>query len=96
MLHVIRELLQRIMNDIDTGNSNMSEQDQEKVIKALRKYTRKDGNWSKYQAYTFLNMSRSNFDRLVREGKIPRGRKIIGYSTLFWREKDIRKLAKNK
>lgn len=96
MLHVIKELLQRIINDIDTGNSNMSEQDQEKVIKALRKYTRKDGNWSKYQAYTFLNMSRSNFDRLVREGKIPRGRKIIGYNTLFWREKDIRKLAKDK
>ena len=96
MIHIIRELLQKIIYDIDTGNSNMSEQEQEEVIKSLRKYTRRDGNWSKYQAYTFLNMSRSNFDRLVREGVIPRGRKIAGYKELFWKEKDIRKLAKHK
>ena len=84
----------KVVNDIDCGNSNLDEKDGEMIIRALRKYTRRDGQWSKYQAYTYLNMSRSKFDQKVRDGEIPAGHKIPGFKELFWSEREIRKLKK--
>ena len=46
---------------------------------------------SKYQAYTYLNMSRATFDNLVREGKLPKGVKVAGFKELFWYKKDLDK-----
>jgi len=94
MLQIIKKLLLGIVDDIDAGNSNASEEEQIKIISALRKYTRKDNRWSKYQAYTFLNMSRATFDRYVKDGIIPRGTRTPGHKELDWSEKEIRKLAK--
>jgi hypothetical protein len=94
MLQIIKKLLLGIVDDIDAGNSNASEEEQVKIIKTLQKYTRKDNRWSKYQAYTFLGISRATFDRYVREGKIPRGKSSPGFKELYWSEREIRKLAK--
>lgn len=55
---------------------------------------RKDVPMSKYQAYTYLNISRATFDNLVRTGKIPRGKKIAGFKELAWYKKDLKKLLK--
>lgn len=95
MLSVIRELLLKIVDDIDTGNSNLSDEESIEVIKSLRKYTRKDIPLSKYQAYTYLNMSRATFDNLVREGKLPKGKKIAGFKELFWYKRDLNKYIEN-
>ncbi len=94
MLQIIRKLLQKIIDDIDSGNSNMTEEEELAVIDSLKQYTRKDNRWSKYQAYTFLNVSRATFDRYVREGKIPKGKAIPGYKELSWSEREIRAIAK--
>ena len=83
MLKELRNLLKRIIDDIDCGNSNITdEKEMFKLIEALKEYTRKDDTLSKYQAYTFLNMSRSKFDSKVRLGEIPRGTKIQGFKEL--------------
>lgn len=95
MLSVIRELLLKIVDDIDTGNSNLSDEESIEVIKSLRKYTRKDTPLSKYQAYTYLNMSRATFDNMVREGKLPKGKKIAGFKELIWYKRDLNKYIKN-
>lgn len=95
MLSIIRGLLSEIIDDIDSDNSNMSEEDELKVVKLLKKYTRKDIPMSKYQAYTYLNISRATFDNLVRDGKIPKGKKVEGFKELFWYKKDIDKIIKN-
>lgn len=92
MLQALKQLLLKVVDDIDTGNSNIDDVECMQLVKALRKYTRRDGFWSKYQAYTYLDMSRSKFDQCIREGKIPEGRKIPGFKELFWSEKEIRKL----
>lgn len=63
---------------------------------AVRRYFKKDGEWNKYQSYTFLNMSRATFDKYVREGKISRGKKKPGYKELYWSEKEIRRIAKER
>ncbi len=94
MLQALRNLLLEMVHDIDNGSCNMSEEDCAKLIKAAQSYTRKDRQWSKYQAYTFLNISRATFDRMVKEGDIPKGHKVQGFKELFWNESDIRRLTK--
>lgn len=91
MIGVIRDQLLKIVDNIDSGNSNISEEESIEVVKVLRKYTRKDTPMSKYQAYTYLNMSRAKFDNLVSEGKLPKGIKTAGYKELSWYKKDLDK-----
>ena len=38
MLKVLRELLVGIIDDIDTGNTNIEEEDEVKIIESLRQY----------------------------------------------------------
>ena len=91
MLKVLRGLLVKLIDDIDTGNTNIVEEDEVKIIEVLRQYTERDKPMSKYQAYTYLNMSRATFDNLVREGKLPKGVKVAGFKELFWYKKDLDK-----
>ena len=60
----------------------------------LKKYTDKDRRLSKYQACTYLNMSRATFDNYVREGKIPKGKKEIGWKELSWSESELKEVIK--
>lgn len=89
MLQTIKKLLLGIVNDIDAGNSNIDEEEALKIVEML-KGMRKDNPMSKYQAYTYLGISRAKFDNLVREGKLPKGRKIPGLKELIWYKKDLR------
>lgn len=92
MLKVIKELLLKIINDIDSGNSNITEKDAAEIIEVIKNLTDKIQRLSKYQACQKLNVSRATFDNLVRKGIIPRGQKIAGYKELFWLEKDLKKV----
>lgn len=89
MLEVIRNLLIKIIDDIDAGNSNISENDAIEIVKALSEYTRKDKGISKYLACKYLNISRATFDRYVAEGKLPKGKHEIGFKEKFWLKKDL-------
>ena len=60
------------------------------VVKLL-KGMRRDNPISKYQAYTYLGIRRAKFDNLVREGKIPEGKKIPGFKEKFWYKKDLKR-----
>ena len=91
MLQAIKKLLLGIVADIDAGNSNIDEDEAIQIAKVL-KSMRKDNPMSKYQAYTYLGISRAKFDNLVREGKIPKGKKVAGFRELQWYKKDLKKL----
>lgn len=99
MLQVIKRLLLKIVDDIDAGNSEMSEKELYEVTDLLKRYNFRDKYISKYQAFTYLNISRAKFDNLVREGILPRGKKIEGFKELQWSLKEIkeygRKVATN-
>ena len=90
MLQTIRKLLLGVVDDIDAGNSNIDEDEAMLVIRML-KGLRKDNPMSKYQAYTYLGMSRATFDNLVREGKLPEGKKIPGFKEKVWYKKDLKR-----
>lgn len=96
MLKVIRSLLQSVINDIDCGNSNISEKDALHIINTIKVYTDKTQKISKYQACQKLNISRATFDNLVRKGLIPKGQKVAGFKELFWTEKDLVKIINKK
>lgn len=51
---------------------------------------------SKYQACKLVNCSRATFDNLVRDGKIPKGKKQIGFKELYWNKSEILEAIKNK
>lgn len=70
MLKTIRTLLLKVVDDIDAGNTNIEESDAIEIINSLKELVRTDKPMSKYQAYTYLNISRATFDNLVREGKL--------------------------
>ena len=77
MINVIRTLLQKVVDDIDTGNSNITEDEQVRIIDMLTSIT--EPRLSKYQAMQYLNVSRATFDNLVREGKLPEGSRQAGF-----------------
>lgn len=97
MLGVLKELLLKVVDDIDCGNSNIpDEKETLEIINMLKKYTRKDNPMSKYQAYTYLNISRATFDNMVRDGELPDGKKVAGFKEKFWYKKDLDEYIRNK
>ena len=96
MLKVIRELLLKIVDDIDAGNSNICELDAIEIVDSLKRFTDKEQRLSKYAACKYLNVSRATFDNYVREGKLPKGKHEIGFKELSWSKKDLDSFIKNK
>lgn len=96
MMDIIKSLLQNCIDRIDSGNSNLSADEEIEIIQLLKKYTDKDRKFSKYQACKYLNMSRANFDKYIREGKIPKGKKEAGFKEIFWDESELRALCLHK
>ena len=94
MLKLIRNQLLKIVEDIDAGNSNLTEEEEIEVAKLLKKFTTKDRPMSKYEAYTYLGISRAKFDNLAREGKLPQGKKQQGFKELSWTKKELDKYTK--
>lgn len=89
MLNIIKKLLEKLLNDIDAGNSNVTEDEGKEIIEMLSGIT--DNRMSKYQACQYLNVSRATFDNLVRDGLLPEGRRQAGFKEKYWRRTDIMK-----
>ena len=94
MLRVIRSLLLKIVDDIDAGNSNISEGEALEIVDSLKRFTDKEKRLSKYAACKYLNVSRATFDNYVREGKLPRGKHEIGFKELSWSKKELDEFVK--
>lgn len=76
-----------MLDDIDAGNSNITEEEGKQIVELLSSIN--EPYLSKYQACRLLNVSRATFDKLVREGKLPRGIKRTGFKELAWKKTDI-------
>ena len=89
MLGLLRKLLQQLIDDIDSKNSNISEVDQLKAIELIQKITSKE--LSKIESADYIGVSRATFDNYVRDGFIPKGRKRMGFKELSWNKSDLDK-----
>lgn len=89
MLKIIRKLLLEIVDNIDSGNSNISEDEGLEIIDSIKRLSDKTERLSKYKACQYLNVSRATFDNYVRDGKLPKGKKTPGFNELSWTKKEL-------
>lgn len=94
MLQVIKELLIKIIEDIDSGNCNLSDAQSLQVIETLKKFNNREKRLSKYAACEYLNISRATFDNYIKDGKIPEGKHEIGFKEKSWYKEDLDKFIK--
>lgn len=89
ILKVLSGLLRTLADNIDSGNSNLTENEAIELIDVIKHYTDRDELISKYEACRYLNISRATFDNYVRAGKLPKGKKKIGFKELFYSKKEL-------
>ena len=87
MIKLIRNILQQFVDDIDSGNSNINEQEQEELLSLLQKFNQKE--LSKIEAANYIGVCRATFDNYVDRGWIPKGHKRQGFKELSWNKKDL-------
>lgn len=93
---IIRALLKKFIDDIDSGNCNMTTEQQSKIISVLSNIANPDQRMSKIQACDYLGVSRATFDNYVRDGFIPKGIKQEGFKELSWHKVDLDLYLANK
>lgn len=81
---IIVRLLRETADKIDAGNSNIEEQTALDICSAITHIT-----MSKEEVCNYINLNRSRFDDLVRDGTFPKGRKLIGRKELVWYRDEI-------
>ena len=86
---VVTKLLRETADKIDSGNCELNEEQVMDIMSVLGHEV-----LSKDEACSYLNLSRSRFDDLVREGKIPRGRKRRGFKELCFYKDELTKIIR--
>ena len=87
---LVVKYLREVAEKIDSGTSEITESQAIDVLRVIAYEA-----MSKEQACVYLNLSRSRFDDLVRERKIPRGQKRVGFKEKIW-WKDELDMCKNR
>lgn len=80
----VTRLLRETADRIDAGNSEINEEQALRIMEAVA-----HNPMSKERSAIYLNMSTSRFDTLVREGRIPKGRKRVGFKELVWYQDEL-------
>lgn len=88
MLKIIRNILQKFIDDIDADNSNLSYEQQCNIIRILSNVDSEE-EMSKTKAADYIGVCRATFDNYIRDGFIPRGKKIEGFKELRWYKSDL-------
>ena len=86
----IVKALKETASKIEAGSCELSESEAMDIMGVLSHQV-----MSKEDACLFLNLSRSRFDDLVRDKKIPKGKKRRGFKELVW-YKDELEMCKKK
>lgn len=86
ILKCLSSLLRELAERIDAGNSNLNEEEAVELLEVVRHYSDREEYISKYEACRYLNISRS-----MKDGKLPKGKKRIGFKELAWTKKELDK-----
>ena len=84
IIKMLSKLLRDTADKIDAGNCEIDEQQAMDIMATISHEP-----LSKDQACSYLNMSRSRFDDLIRMKKLPKGRKRIGFKELVWFQDEL-------
>lgn len=80
----LKKILLNVVDSLDNNNSDYSELEMNEILDTINRATNSKTRLSKYQAYTYLGISRATFDNYVRDGKLPKGEKVSGFKELSW------------
>jgi excisionase family DNA binding protein len=81
---MISRLLRETADKIDSGTCELSDSEAMDIMSILSHQV-----MSKEDACIYLNISRSKFDELVREGRLPKGRKRRGFKELVYYKDEL-------
>ena len=81
---IVANLLIKYGNNIKSGNSNLTVEECSNILSCIAHIS-----MSKEEVCEMLNISRSRFDDLVREGKLPRGKKVKHKNNLVWYKDEV-------
>lgn len=95
-MKILKATLEQLIDDIDCGNSNASDEDITKILEMINTVSNTRNKLSKYQAMKMLNVSRSTFDKYVSDGLLPEGKKQQGFKEKFWELRDLQNFVKAK
>jgi predicted DNA-binding transcriptional regulator AlpA len=85
LIKIVASTLRDIADKIDSGdNSELSETEAMDIMSALCHHV-----MSKETACRHLNISRSRFDDLIRENKLPKGKKRVGFKEKVWYKDEL-------
>ena len=87
MVQLIKTALQQFIDDIDSGNSNITEQQQQELLSIICKLKSKE--LSKIESADYIGVSRATFDNYITKGLIPKGHKRQGFKELSWNKSDL-------
>lgn len=96
MLKIIRNILAKIIDDIDTDNTNIDYEKQCKILRILSHINNEEVEMSKTQAADYIGVCRATFDNYVRDGFIPKGQEIDGFKEKRWYKSDLDLFLMNK
>ena len=89
----LKKTLLNAADALDSGNSDYTDSEMSEIIDTINGIVNTKNKLSKEQACKYINKSRATFDNYVREGKLPKGKKELGFKELFW---DLNTLKKFK
>lgn len=92
-LQLLKLGLQSIIDNIDAGNSNLTEEQECELLDMISWMSNPESKLSKYQASKELGKSRSMIDAYVKSGKLQL-REQQGFKEKFIYRRDIIKLQK--
>lgn len=95
ILNILRNELSRIIDNIDSGNSNLSAEELEEVCEMISILSNAESKLSKYQVIDKLHISRATFDNYVAKGIVCKGRSQQGFKEKYWYNKDLDKLKEH-
>lgn len=84
LVQLVVKLLRDTADKLDTGNSELSDSEAMDIASLLSHEV-----MSKATACKYLNLSRSRFDDFIREKKLPKGKKRVGFKELCWYKDEL-------
>lgn len=93
MSNVLKSLLikelRNLADKLDAGTTHISEEEAMDILSVVIHQA-----MSKEEACVYLNCSRATFDNAIRDGLIPKGRKLRGRKELIWYKDELSNVLK--
>lgn len=78
MIKALREILLKVVGDIDAGNTNLDEESAISIVKAIQEATDTTKMYTRTEAAKYLQCSVQTFDNYRSSGKLEKGVKKAG------------------